>query len=307
MPRLPVVSWAPAIAALTAAFWLLVGILGGGELGAVRVDVAGAAAAVGLAVVLAAVVPAVPSELLTPYAVATVVGTAATAVAGSGGTVVPVAGGVLAVGAGLGAARRFDRLVLLVVPTLVVGAEVLQPVAPAAGVAVVLAVGAAAAAGLGHRVAFAGLAALAAAAAGAGGLFWLLGAAAVVVAAVDHGAALVALLPGAVLAVDAALGAGGVALTAIATVVVVGAAAGLRPVRQPPRPGLQHVPALVVAGFLLLTSHQWAWTGVGIGETETLGRTAVGVAVAAAAGAGAVLLAWLSGQTAPPRPEPCQR
>jgi len=259
-------SWPHVVPAGIACGWLAVAAAGGAQLGRLQFDAAGAAA-VGLAAWLTARVTAVPSELLTPYAVAVLVGSAAVAVVVSE------------------AATRIDDI------------------APVTWLALALAAGGTVAAGRQQWAPALGLLAVAAATAGLPGAFWFVAAAAVVVAAIGHRGALVTVLPGAVVAVDAALGSGGVALTAVAAGLVASSSFGLAAVRQPPRVTARHLPALAVACALLFAPQTWSWTGIDSLEVDLLGRTARGVSVAVAAGALAVVLGWLTGQVAAPRPE----
>ncbi len=261
------VVWPAVIAAGVAAGWAGVLAMGGADFGRVRFEVAGAAAAVAVAAVLTARVTSVPTELLTPYAVAVLAGSAVVALAGSA------------------------------------GASVLDDAASPPWLVFVAAAAGTVAAGRRQWPLALGILALASALSGLVGGFWLLGASTAVVAAVGHRAALVTALPAAALAVDAALASGGAAATAVATAVVASAAWGLAGVRQPPRTGARHVPALVIGSMVLFVPHTWTWAGVDRFDAELLARTARGVTVTLAVGALAVVLGWLTGQVAPPRPE----
>jgi hypothetical protein len=301
------VPWAFAIPTGVAATWAVVGLAGGMTAGAVRFETAGAAAAVGLAAVLAAVVRSVPSELVTPYAVAVFVGTGATALTASGGTTLPLAAASAVVMAAAMLARReiAEKHILgvLLVPAVVAGAAGVDAIGPSTALAVLLAVAGSVAAGLDRDALAAGIVAVAAAAAGLPVAYWLLAAAAVVVAAIDHRATAVVLLPAAVVALDAALAGDGVAVTAVAAATAGVAARALLTIRRPPRLAMHHLPAAAIAAGVLFVPHHWSWTGADGLDAERLGRTARGMALVAITGAGAVAVGWASGQTAAPRAE----
>lgn len=225
-----------------------------------------------------------------------------------------VAGLVAAVGLlGFAAAGRARAagLVLVAVPAVVAGVGLAATTAKTATstvgaiVALSLAAGATAAAGLAPRVPALAIGLLAMAAAATpvgGGATALLACAAVLAIAIDRPFAAIAAVPGLAAAAAALLAAPRVAdhtlgFTVAGAAVAVLLSVGAGAWRDDASPAdIRAAPAVAAAAWLVVAPSTWRWTGAQASDFEQ------GVAVAIAAGGIAAVVGWLAGQTPPPWP-----